>query len=99
MSSGTKRLPLNLYAQVKVKFTAEFKISEEMLQEIYTNTENSDKFLPSYELEVLDEQQKVVCILRKTLYIKNVKMTGPVFKAYRRIKPNKATKQLNEACS
>ena len=47
MSSGTKRLRLNLYAQVKVKVTAEFKISEEMLQEIYTNTENSDRFLPS----------------------------------------------------
>lgn len=57
----------------KGKVTAEFKITDEMLQEIYTNTESGDKFLPTYEVAVLDEAQNVVCKLRKTLYIKKRK--------------------------
>lgn len=55
------------------KVTTEFNITEQMLEEIYTNTADGDKFLPTYELEVLDEAQKVVCKLRKTLYIKKRK--------------------------
>lgn len=55
------------------KVTMEFKITDEMLQEIFKNTQNGKKFLPTYELEILNDAQKVVCKIRKTLYIKKRK--------------------------
>lgn len=57
----------------KGKVTVEFKISDQMLEDIYRNTEGGEKYLPTYELEILDESQNVVCKLQKTLYIKKRK--------------------------
>lgn len=52
------------------KVTAEFHISDEMLQDIYKNTENGEKYLPCYQVLVKDEAQQIVCKVDKTLYIR-----------------------------
>ena len=53
--------------------SAEYHISEQMIADIKANTENGDKYLPTYELTITDESQKIVCKLQKTLYIKKKK--------------------------
>ena len=57
----------------KGKVTAEFVITEKMLEDIMSKTENGEKYLPEYELLVKDESGDVVCKLHKTLYIKKGK--------------------------
>jgi len=55
------------------KVTAEFRITEDMLDDIRENTASGDKYLPTYEVNILNKEQKIVCKLRKTLYIKKRK--------------------------
>lgn len=57
----------------KGKVTAEFRITDEMLNDIYEKTQNGDKFLPVYQVEIKDQQQQLVCRVDKTLYIRKIK--------------------------
>lgn len=68
-----KTAEIDFVSPGKGKVTAEFIITDEMLQDIKQNTASGDKYLPTYELKIVDEQQKVVCNLKKTLYIKKRK--------------------------
>ncbi len=52
------------------KVIAEFHITDKMLEDIYQNTESGEKYLPCYEVNVVDEDQNIICKLKKTLYIK-----------------------------
>ncbi|MGF1764365.1 DUF4442 domain-containing protein [Aliivibrio kagoshimensis] len=50
--------------------SAEFVISEEVLNQIYANTESGDKYFPQFETEVLDKKGVVVARIKRTLYIR-----------------------------
>jgi len=49
---------------------ARFTLTDEMLHDIYQNTANGEKFLPTYEVNIVDEQGELVARAQKTLYIR-----------------------------
>lgn len=49
---------------------AEFHLSDQRLQDIIENTADGTSYKPSFEIEVKDDEGKVVSKVNKTLYIK-----------------------------
>jgi acyl-coenzyme A thioesterase PaaI-like protein len=49
---------------------AHFKVDDAMLEDIRKNTQNGEKYLPVYSVDVVDERGEVVATVNKTLYIK-----------------------------
>ncbi len=47
-----------------------FKVTDEMLQTIRENTQNGEKFLPEYPVEIINEAGELVAKCIKTLYIR-----------------------------
>ncbi len=54
----------------KGKVHSFIRIPEERIDEIYEKTKDGKKFLPEFEIEVLDESDKIISRIRKTLYIR-----------------------------
>lgn len=50
---------------------AEFKITEELLNEIKEKTKDRQKYFPQFETDIIDEKGKTIAKVIKTLYIKN----------------------------
>lgn len=46
------------------------KLSEARLEEIKANTANGDKFLPEFELDIINSDKELIARVNKTLYIK-----------------------------
>jgi acyl-coenzyme A thioesterase PaaI-like protein len=57
----------------KGKVTAEFTISDELLSEIKKNTNHGQKYLPEFDVDIIDEQGVIVAKVHKTLYIRHKK--------------------------
>lgn len=49
---------------------AVIKISDDMISEIKNETANGDKYQPTIPIEVQDESGKLVCLVKKTLYVR-----------------------------
>ena len=49
---------------------AEFKITEELLNEIKENTKDGNKFFPQFETDITDEKGRVIARVTKTIYIR-----------------------------
>jgi acyl-coenzyme A thioesterase PaaI-like protein len=49
---------------------AQFEVTPAMLDDIAANTQNAEKYLPTYAVTVVDEQNKPVAEIKKTLYIR-----------------------------
>ena len=49
---------------------AEFKITEELLDEIKENTKDRKKYFPKFETDITDEKRIVVAKVTKTIYVK-----------------------------
>jgi len=49
---------------------AEFKITEELLNEIKENTKDGNKYFPQFETDIIDEKGKVIAKVTKTIYIR-----------------------------
>ncbi|MCH8169792.1 MAG: DUF4442 domain-containing protein, partial [Bacteroidetes bacterium] len=49
---------------------AEFKITEELLNEIKENTKDRKKYFPKFETDITDEKGIVVAKVTKTIYVK-----------------------------
>ena len=49
---------------------AEFKITEELLNEIKENTKDKKKYFPKFETDIIDEKGIVVAKVTKTIYVK-----------------------------
>ena len=49
---------------------AEFKITEELLNEIKGNTKEGNKYLPQFETDITDEKGRVVAKVTKVIYIR-----------------------------
>lgn len=65
-------------AEASIKFVspgrgvvkAQFLITDEMLADIKANTANGEKYLPTYEVVIKDEQGNLVAKVEKKLYIR-----------------------------
>lgn len=54
----------------KGKVSVEFALTDSMLDDIRTHTEQGEKYLPEYPVEVKDESGDVVARINKVLYIR-----------------------------
>lgn len=50
--------------------TVKFLLSEEKINEIREKTSTGEKYLPTFDVEILDEDNNLVARVHKTLYIK-----------------------------
>jgi len=57
----------------KGKVTADFTISQSLLDDIILHTANGDKYLPELPVYIKDEQGEVVARVNRTLYIRRKK--------------------------
>ena len=55
---------------------AEFRITDEVLEQIEAATADGDKYLPTFTVEVRDEQDETVAVVERTVYIRR-KQNGP----------------------
>ena len=53
--------------------TAHFEVTEQQLQDIRDNTQNNEKYLPIFEVDVIAEDGTLVAKAHKTLYIRKKK--------------------------
>ncbi len=75
---------------------AEFRISQEMLDDIRQKTASGEKYLPEFEVQILDESGELVARVMRTLYIRRKREAMPVADK----KPehgNKAEKVIEQA--
>jgi acyl-coenzyme A thioesterase PaaI-like protein len=49
---------------------AHFRLSEEMLEDVRKNTVDSAKYRPTYAVDVVDRDGRVIATIEKTLYIR-----------------------------
>jgi acyl-coenzyme A thioesterase PaaI-like protein len=49
---------------------AEFVITDEIINTIKEKTKNGEKYLPNFELDIIDAKNNVVAKVKKTLYIR-----------------------------
>ncbi|MDH5630490.1 MAG: DUF4442 domain-containing protein [Gammaproteobacteria bacterium] len=52
------------------KVTATFQITDEQLDEIKAKTAKGEKYLPEFEIDLIDEEQNLIARVHKTIYIK-----------------------------
>ena len=57
----------------KDKVTAEFQLTQSLIDEIINKTANGDKYLPEIPVYVKDQQGQIVAKLNRTLYIRRKK--------------------------
>lgn len=65
-----KSATIDFIAPGRGKVTARFELSEERLADIRAHTAGGEKYLPSFSIDILDENKNLVARVRKTLYIK-----------------------------
>ncbi|GAB4432049.1 MAG: hotdog fold domain-containing protein [bacterium] len=49
---------------------AHFVITDEQIEDILKNTENGQKYLPVFRVDIKDDRDEIVAIVKKTLYVK-----------------------------
>lgn len=54
----------------KKKVSAVISISEDTLEEIKQNTEDGKKYLPTFSIEIRDEDDELVAIAEKVIYVR-----------------------------
>ena len=52
------------------KVTSIIKISNEDLELIKSNTDNGEKYLPKFLVEIRDEDDDLVAVVKKTIYVR-----------------------------
>ena len=52
------------------KVTADFQITDQLLEDIERLTAGGGKYLPEFELPIIDESGETVALVRKTIYIR-----------------------------
>lgn len=66
------------------KVTADFRLTDEIIADMRSRTENGEKYFPKMTVEVRDETDRLVARIHKTLYIRKKADTGNLSgKAYR----------------
>jgi len=57
------------------KVTSVIKISDHDLEEIKRHTDGGEKYLPEFVIEIKDEDNELVALVRKTIYVRRKKRT------------------------
>jgi acyl-coenzyme A thioesterase PaaI-like protein len=52
------------------KVWAEFKITNDVIKEIKARTENGEKHLATFQVEIMDDENRIVAIAEKVIYIR-----------------------------
>lgn len=65
-----KSADIDFIAPGKSKVTAEFHISDELIQEIKDKTASGDKYLPSLPVNIMSQEGELIAKANKTLYIR-----------------------------
>ncbi len=55
---------------------SKIKISSDDLEEIKRQTENGNKYLPEFLIEIKDDDNELVAVIRKILYVRKNRKTG-----------------------
>jgi len=55
---------------------AEFEVTDAMLSDIEQNTKDGKKYCPTYPVEVRSSDNKLICRVQKTLYIRRTPQAG-----------------------
>ncbi|MDQ2077702.1 DUF4442 domain-containing protein [Marinimicrobium sp. ABcell2] len=50
---------------------AEFRLNEEILERIRRHTDNGEKYLPEFTIDILDEDDQLVAQVVRTLYVRH----------------------------
>ncbi len=65
-----KSAAIDFIRPVKGPVHAVFRISAEDEERIREQTENGDKYLPEFEVRILDDDEQTVAVVRKVLYVR-----------------------------
>lgn len=65
-----KSASINFVKPGKGRVYARFVLTEERIEEIKKHTSGGDKYLPSWDVEIVDEHGECVARITKTLYIR-----------------------------
>jgi acyl-coenzyme A thioesterase PaaI-like protein len=65
-----KKAAIDFVSPGRGTVTAKFILTEEKLAEVRAQTANGEKALPEFHIDILDEDNKLVARVHKTLYVK-----------------------------
>jgi acyl-coenzyme A thioesterase PaaI-like protein len=65
-----KQAEIDYIAPGKTHVYANFKIDNEILEQIRTNTAGGEKYIPQFTVDITDEQGKLVARVKRRVYIK-----------------------------
>ena len=65
-----KASDIDFVKATKKPISATFTITDGMIEDIKNNTANGDKYLPQYEVDIIDEEKNLIARVNKTLYIR-----------------------------
>jgi acyl-coenzyme A thioesterase PaaI-like protein len=65
-----KKASIDFVAPGKGTVSAQFVLDEQILEEIREHTKKGEKYLPEFQVDILDEKNKLVARVNKTLYVK-----------------------------
>lgn len=65
-----KHAAIDFISPGRTKVTAKFRLTKEKLAEIRAATASGEKYLPEFVVEILDEHERLVARVHKTLYVK-----------------------------
>lgn len=57
------------------RVTAKIKITSNELEEIQRHTDTGKKYLPTFVIEIKDEDDELVAVVKKTLFVRKKKIT------------------------
>lgn len=65
-----KASDIDFVKATKKPISATFTITDGMIEDIKNNTSNGDKYLPQYEIDIVDEDKNLIARVNKTLYVR-----------------------------
>lgn len=65
-----KASDIDFVKATKKPISATFTITDGMIEDIKNNTANGDKYLPQYEIDIVDEDKNLIARVNKTLYVR-----------------------------
>lgn len=71
-----KSAEIEYISAARTQVTAKINLFDADIEKILKRTESGDKYLPSFEIAITDENNQLVARVKKTLYIKKKKLNG-----------------------
>ena len=65
-----KQAEINYIKPGRGKVTAQFRLTDEVINEIKEKTATGEKYLPEFMVEIRDESNQLIATVKRTLYVK-----------------------------